>query len=60
MIKLDPSSHLGYEQKHAALHGAKRCAEAVGAFDTMLSKIKISPDARVRGELFVIINSYVD
>ena len=52
VIKLDPSSHRGYEQRHAALHGAKRHAEAVEAFDTMLFKLEESPDDRVRGESF--------
>lgn len=50
VIKLDPSSYRGYEQRHAALHGAERYTEAVEAFDTMLLKIEGSPDKHVRGE----------
>ena len=52
VIELDPSCHRGYEQKYAALHGARRYAEAVEAFDTMLRKLEQSPDRRVRGESF--------
>lgn len=44
VIKLHPSSYRGYEMRHAALHGASRFAEAVEAFDTMLSKLEGSPD----------------
>jgi hypothetical protein len=38
--------------KHAALHGARRYAEAVVAFHIMLSKLEESPDERIRGESF--------
>ena len=51
MIRLDPSSPLGYEQRRAALHGMKRYAEAAAAFDTVLSRFKESPE-RVRRKLF--------
>ena len=36
--------------KHAALHGAKRHVDAVGAFDRMLSKLEESPNEHIRGE----------
>ena len=38
--------------RHAALHGIGRYAEAVEAFDLMLSKLEQSPDERIRGESF--------
>ena len=50
VIKLDPSSPLGYEKKHVALRGAGRCGEAVNAFETMLSKMSQSSDPVIRGE----------
>ena len=50
-IKLDPSSHSGYEGKHAALHGMGRHSEALEAFRTMLSKLEQSPDPQIRGKL---------
>jgi hypothetical protein len=45
-IELDPSSHNGYERKHAALRGY---SEAFEAFKTMISRVKESPDAHIRG-----------
>ncbi|KAG9318932.1 hypothetical protein JVU11DRAFT_1046 [Chiua virens] len=48
IIRLNPSSHKGYEGRHAALHVARRHVEAVEAFDTMLSKLEASSDERVR------------
>lgn len=36
--------------KYAVLHGARRHAEAVEAFDTMLLKLKESPNEHIRGE----------
>ena len=50
VIKLDPSSPLGYERKHAALHGIGRHEDATSAFETMLLKISESPDLEIRGE----------
>jgi hypothetical protein len=38
--------------RHAALHGARRHAEAVEAFNTMLLKLEESPNQHIRGELF--------
>jgi hypothetical protein len=52
IIELDPSSHRGYEGKHAALHGMGRYSEAFEAFRMMLSKLKQSPDPQIRGKLF--------
>ena len=51
-IELDPSSHSGYEGKHAALHGMGRHSEALEAFSMMLSKLEKCPDPRVRSKLF--------
>ena len=48
-IELDPSSHNGYERKHAALHGMKRHTEAFEAFKTMISRLEESPDPHIRG-----------
>ncbi|KAG9309331.1 hypothetical protein JVU11DRAFT_10823 [Chiua virens] len=47
-IELEPSFYMGYEAKHAALHGMKRYTEAFGAFRTMLSMLERSPDPRIR------------
>ena len=48
-IELGPSSHNGYERKHAALHGMERHSEAFEAFKTMISKLEESPDPHIRG-----------
>ncbi|KAF8547586.1 WD40 repeat-like protein [Imleria badia] len=48
VIELDPSSHTGYEGKHAALHGMGRHAEALEAFWTMLSNFDQSSDPQIR------------
>ncbi|KAI9454841.1 hypothetical protein HD554DRAFT_2042943 [Boletus coccyginus] len=47
-IELDPSSHSGYETKHAALHGIGRHGEAFEAFRVMLSRLEQSPDPHTR------------
>lgn len=52
IIKLDSSSHVGYEMRHAALHGARRHGEAVEAFDGMLSKVASSPNVEIRRQPF--------
>ncbi|KAG1768783.1 hypothetical protein EDD22DRAFT_967192 [Suillus occidentalis] len=44
VIELDSSSYLGYQLKHAALHGAHRYDEAIEAFNIMLSKLENTPD----------------
>ncbi|KAG0701869.1 heterokaryon incompatibility protein-domain-containing protein [Suillus ampliporus] len=46
VIELNPSSRLGYELKHAALHGAHRYNEAIEVFKTMLLKSDDVPDAQ--------------
>ncbi|KAF8551893.1 hypothetical protein OG21DRAFT_217664 [Imleria badia] len=48
VIKLNSSSPLGYERKHAALRGAGCNNDAMDAFDTMLSKMSESPDPEIR------------
>ena len=49
VIQLDPSSPVGYERKHQALHGA-RDVNATDAFKMMLSKMSESSDPEIRGE----------
>ncbi|KAG2151591.1 uncharacterized protein EDB93DRAFT_1249232 [Suillus bovinus] len=39
VIELNPSSYLGYEIKHVALHKAQRYGEAIEAFTIMFSKL---------------------
>ncbi|KAG2366670.1 heterokaryon incompatibility protein-domain-containing protein [Suillus spraguei] len=48
VIELDPSSHIGYQLTHAALHGLQRYDEAIDAFTIMLSKLDHAPEAKVR------------
>ncbi|KAF8129238.1 hypothetical protein EV363DRAFT_1432643 [Boletus edulis] len=48
VIDHDPSSPWGYERKHAALHKAGDYANAINAFETMLSKISQSSDPEIR------------
>ncbi|KAG0698778.1 heterokaryon incompatibility protein-domain-containing protein, partial [Suillus ampliporus] len=48
VIELNPSSHRGYELKHAALHGAQRYGEAIEAFKLMLSKLDDVSDQKIR------------
>ncbi|KAG2337057.1 hypothetical protein BDR05DRAFT_1063445 [Suillus weaverae] len=48
VIKRTPSSHIGYQLQHAALHGAQRYDEAIDAFQTMLSKLENAPDTQTR------------
>ena len=50
VVKLDPSSPLGYEKKHVALHGIGRRDDATSAFETMLLKMLESSDPEIRGE----------
>ena len=49
-VELDPSSHKGYERKHAALHAMGRYDEAFEAFEVMLSRLEQSPDLHIRGK----------
>ncbi|KAG2353418.1 WD40-repeat-containing domain protein [Suillus spraguei] len=48
VIELNPSSHLGYELKHAALRGVQRYDDAFEAFTIMLSKLDDAPDLQIR------------
>ncbi|KAG0703318.1 hypothetical protein DFH29DRAFT_1078995 [Suillus ampliporus] len=48
VIQLNPSSHVGYEVKHAALHGAQRYAEAIEALQMMVSKLDSAPNTQIR------------
>lgn len=50
IVRLDPSSLLGYERKHAALHGIGHYDDAVDAFDTMLLKMSQSSDPEIQGK----------
>jgi len=49
-IELDPSSHTGYERKHAALRAMGHHGEAFEAFRVMLSRLEQSPDLHMRGK----------
>ena len=55
VIKLDPSSPLGYDRKYAALLGIGHHDDAIDAFEIMLLKMSESPDPEIRGEGFHII-----
>jgi hypothetical protein len=46
VIELNPSSYLGYEVKHPALHKVQRYDEAIEAFNIMFSKLDQDPDAQ--------------
>ncbi|KAG1821952.1 WD40-repeat-containing domain protein [Suillus subaureus] len=48
VIELNPSSYIGYELKHAALHGAQRHDDAFKAFTIMLSKLDNALDPQIR------------
>ncbi|KAG2130300.1 uncharacterized protein EDB93DRAFT_84338 [Suillus bovinus] len=48
VIKLNPSSYIGYKLEHAAFHGAQRYDEAIAAFKTMFSKLNNAPDPKTR------------
>ncbi|KAG0693951.1 hypothetical protein DFH29DRAFT_1073075 [Suillus ampliporus] len=48
VIELNPSSHIGYEAKHAALYGAERYDEAIEALQMMLSKLDSAPSMQIR------------
>ena len=50
VIRLDPSSPLGYERKHEALRGARCFGDAINAFEAMLSKMSQSSDPEICGE----------
>ncbi|KAG2091495.1 uncharacterized protein F5147DRAFT_439431 [Suillus discolor] len=46
--ELNPSSHIGYEVKHAALHGAQRYDASIEAFQTMLLQLENAPETQTR------------
>ncbi|KAG2339568.1 hypothetical protein BDR05DRAFT_1003235 [Suillus weaverae] len=48
VTELNSLSYLGYNLKHAALHGAQRYDEAIQAFRIMLSKLDNVPDTETR------------
>ncbi|KAG1807087.1 uncharacterized protein BJ212DRAFT_1485748 [Suillus subaureus] len=48
VIELNPSSYIGYELKHAALHGAQHYDDAFDAFTIMLSRLDDASDPRIR------------
>ena len=50
VVNLNPSSPLGYQRKHAALHGIGCHDDATSAFETMLLKMSESSDPDIRGE----------
>ena len=59
MIELDPSSPLGYERKHAALHKAGDYENAINAFEAMLLKISQLSDLEIRGESVDIMLEFI-
>ncbi|KAG0696209.1 hypothetical protein DFH29DRAFT_212618 [Suillus ampliporus] len=48
VVELNPSSHIGYQLKREALHGAHRYDEAIDAFQIMLSKMDNAPETHIR------------
>ncbi|KAG0705284.1 hypothetical protein DFH29DRAFT_1077689 [Suillus ampliporus] len=48
VIELNPSSHVGYQVKHAALYGAQRYDEAVTAFQMMLATLDSAHNMQIR------------
>ncbi|KAG1726890.1 uncharacterized protein EDB91DRAFT_1339583, partial [Suillus paluster] len=48
VIELKPSSHVGYQVKHAALYGAQCYDEAIAAFQMMLAKLDSAHDTEIR------------
>ncbi|KAG2136880.1 hypothetical protein BD769DRAFT_1664431 [Suillus cothurnatus] len=48
VIELEPSSHVGYQLKHMALHGAQRYIEAIEAFQIMLAKLDSARGMQIR------------
>ncbi|KAG2365623.1 hypothetical protein BDR07DRAFT_624150 [Suillus spraguei] len=47
-IELNPSSYVGYQSKHAVLHGARRYDEAIDAFNIMLSTLENALDTQIQ------------
>ena len=52
-IEMDPACPLGYERRHAALYGAQRYDEAIGAYSDFLSAIENSRDPEIRRKSLV-------
>jgi hypothetical protein len=50
-------SYLGYNLKHAALHGAQGYDEVIQTFQTMLSKLEDAPDIQTRSMPLIIRSS---
>jgi len=50
VIELEPLSHVGYQLKHTALHGAQRYGEAVEAFQIMLAKLDSARGMQIRSK----------
>ena len=50
VTELDPSSYLGYQLKHAALHGAQRYNEAIKVAEIMLFKLDNDLDPETQGK----------
>ncbi|KAG1785642.1 heterokaryon incompatibility protein-domain-containing protein, partial [Suillus plorans] len=48
VIELEPSSYIGYQLKHAALHATQRFNEAIDAFNSMLSKLEGASELHIR------------
>ncbi|KAG1747253.1 uncharacterized protein EDB91DRAFT_1345292 [Suillus paluster] len=48
VIELNPSSHVGYELKHTALHAAQRYDEAIEALEMMILKLESATDTQIR------------
>ncbi|KAG1726975.1 uncharacterized protein EDB91DRAFT_899684 [Suillus paluster] len=48
VIELNPSSHVGYEVKHTALHRTQRYDEAIEAFEMMISKLESATDTQIQ------------
>ncbi|KAG2339439.1 hypothetical protein BDR05DRAFT_992075 [Suillus weaverae] len=48
VIQLNPSSHIGYELKLAALQGAQRYDEAIAAFRIMFAKLESAHDVEIQ------------
>ncbi|KAG2136852.1 heterokaryon incompatibility protein-domain-containing protein [Suillus cothurnatus] len=48
VTELEPSSHVGYQLKHTALHGARRYREAVQAFQIMLARLDSARGMQIR------------
>ncbi|KAG9317999.1 hypothetical protein JVU11DRAFT_59 [Chiua virens] len=56
LIKLDPSSPLGYEMKYTSLRRAVLYEEAIDAFETMLSVMSQSSDLEIRERSYQYVN----